>query len=73
LNQQKRKKMYSLKVKKGTKLTIRNRSGFSLVIDGNKEYTQAELKSLHESGADHWVVKSVDEKGLEKKTKKGQK
>lgn len=62
--------MYSLKVKKGTKLTVRNRSGLNLVLDGNKEYTQEELKALHDSGADHWISKSEKEEAPKPKTKK---
>lgn len=44
--------MYKLKVKKGVKVELSN---YGITLDGNREYSQEELKSLYDLGLSQFI------------------
>jgi len=57
--------MYKLKIKKGSKVIVRVRGGFQREYIGGNEYTQTELKALHDAGHTSLVSKTKPKKNEE--------
>lgn len=49
--------MYKSKVRKGVVVTTKTAKGIKIVIDGNKEHSQEQLKKWHDMGLTHFVTK----------------